>query len=100
MDTQILRNRPAYTLDRETAPAMWLVGTLWLIQATGIQTNNRSAFLEQLMPRGLGPPTHRMARIHGHSLPHQHVPHTHCAGWVRLTLMDRQESVRKAVSRM
>jgi quercetin dioxygenase-like cupin family protein len=59
MDTQILRNRPAYTLDRETAPAMWLVGTLWLIQATGIQTNNRSAFLEQLMPRGLGPPTHR-----------------------------------------
>jgi hypothetical protein len=46
MDTQILRNRPAYTLDRETAPAMWLVGTLWLIQATGIQTNNRSAFLD------------------------------------------------------
>jgi quercetin dioxygenase-like cupin family protein len=58
MDTQLLRNRPAYTLDRETAPAMWLVGTLWLIQATGIQTNNRSTFLEQLMPRGLGPPTH------------------------------------------
>ena len=59
MNTQLLRNRPAYTLDRETAPAMWLVGTLWLIQATGIQTNNRSTFLEQLMPRGLGPPTHR-----------------------------------------
>lgn len=59
MDTQLLRNRPAYTLDRESAPAMWLVGTLWLIQATGIQTNNRSTFLEQLMPRGLGPPTHR-----------------------------------------
>lgn len=32
MDTQPLRNRPAYTLDRETAHAMWLVGTLWLIQ--------------------------------------------------------------------
>jgi hypothetical protein len=44
MDTQILRNRPAYTLDRDTAPAMWLVGTLWLIQATGSQTNNRSLF--------------------------------------------------------
>jgi mannose-6-phosphate isomerase-like protein (cupin superfamily) len=59
MNTHLLRNRPAYTLDRETAPAMWLVGTLWLIQATGIQTDNRSTFLEQLMPRGLGPPTHR-----------------------------------------
>jgi len=59
MDTQLLRNRPAYTLDRETAPAMWLVGTLWLIPGTGIQTSNRSAFLEQLMPRGLCPPTHR-----------------------------------------
>jgi quercetin dioxygenase-like cupin family protein len=59
MDAQLLRNRPSYTLDRDTAPAMWLVGTLWLVQATGVQTNNRSTFLEQLMPRGLGPPTHR-----------------------------------------
>ncbi len=59
MDTRLLRNRPAYTLDRETAPAMWLVGTLWQIQATGIQTNNRCSFLEQVMPGGLGPPTHR-----------------------------------------
>ena len=59
MDAQLLRNRSAHTLDRETAPAMWLVETLWLIQATGIQTNNRSTFLEQLMPRGLRPPTHR-----------------------------------------
>lgn len=59
MDTRLLRNQPAYTLDRETAPAMWLVGTLWLIQATGIQTGNRSSFIEQVMPGGLGPPTHR-----------------------------------------
>jgi quercetin dioxygenase-like cupin family protein len=58
MDTHLLRNRPAYTLDRETAPAMWLVGTLWFFQATGIQTNNRSTFLEQVMPHGLGPTTH------------------------------------------
>ena len=39
IDTQFLRNRPGYTLDRETAPAMWLVGTLWLVQATGVQTH-------------------------------------------------------------
>ncbi len=50
MDKYLLRNRPAYTLDRHTAPAMWLVGTLWLINATGIQTGNRSSFLEQVMP--------------------------------------------------
>lgn len=58
MDAHLLRNRPAYTLDRETAPAMWLVGTLWLIGATGVQTDNRCSFLEQVMPQGLGPPTH------------------------------------------
>ncbi len=38
---------------------MWLVGTLWLIQATGIQTNNWCPFIEQDMPGGLGPPAHR-----------------------------------------
>jgi len=59
LDTQLLRHSPAYTLDRETAPAMWLVGTLWLIPATGIQTNNRCSFMEQVMPSGLGPPAHR-----------------------------------------
>jgi len=59
LDTPLLRHSPAYTLDRETAPAMWLVGTLWLIQATGIQTNNRCSFIEQVMPAGLGPPAHR-----------------------------------------
>jgi len=59
LDTRLFRHSPAYTLDRATAPAMWLVGSLWLIQATGIQTNNRCSFLEQVMPSGLGPPTHR-----------------------------------------
>ncbi len=59
MDTQLLRTRRAYTLDRDTVPAMWLVGTLWLIQATGVQTNNRCSFMEQLMPGGVGPPAHR-----------------------------------------
>ena len=58
MDSLLLRNRPAYTLDRSTAPAMWLVGCLWLIQATGVQTGNRCSFLEQVMPEGLGPPAH------------------------------------------
>ena len=52
------RPRP-YVLDRETAPAFWMVGTLWLPMATGFQTGNRFSFIEQVMPPGLGPPTHR-----------------------------------------
>lgn len=59
METRLLRNRPGFTLGRGTAPAMWLVETLWLFLATGVQTNNRCSFLEQVMPGGLGPPTHR-----------------------------------------
>ncbi len=59
MDTRLLRNRPGFTLDRETSPAMWLVGTLWLFLATDAQTNSRSSFIEQVMPGGLGPPAHR-----------------------------------------
>ena len=52
------RPRP-YVLDQETAPAFWMVGTLWLPMATGVQTGNRLSFIEQVMPPGLGPPTHR-----------------------------------------
>ncbi|AGB22239.1 cupin domain-containing protein [Mycobacterium sp. JS623] len=59
MDTRLLRNRPAYVLDRQTAPAMWLVETLWLFHATAAQTGNRFSLIEQVMGGGLGPPTHR-----------------------------------------
>ena len=47
-----------YILDRETAPAFWLVATLWLPMATGVQTGNRLALIDQTMPTGLGPPAH------------------------------------------
>lgn len=47
-----------YVLDGQTAPACWLVGTLWLPMATGVQTGNRLTVLEQHMPSGLGPPAH------------------------------------------
>ena len=53
-----------YILDRKTAPAFWLVGTLWLPMATGYQTANRFSLIEQWMPTGLGPPTHRHPRAH------------------------------------
>lgn len=51
-------SRP-YVLDRESAPAFWLVATLWLAHATCFQTGNRFSLMEQWMPTGLGPPTHR-----------------------------------------
>ena len=51
------RARP-YVLDRETAPAFWLVATLWMPMATGVQTGNRLALIDQLMPHGIGPPSH------------------------------------------
>ena len=47
-----------YILDRDTAPAFWLVATLWMPMATGAQTGNHFSLIEQLMPQGLGPPTH------------------------------------------
>lgn len=51
-------SRP-YILQHDAAPAFWLVGTLWLPLATGVQTANKLALLEQSMPTGLGPPAHR-----------------------------------------
>ena len=59
METRSTRFRPAYMLDRETGPALWLAAQLWLVHATGIQTDNRFSFVEQVMPGGLGPPAHR-----------------------------------------
>jgi len=47
-----------YVLNGETAPAFWLVATLWLPMATGVQTGNRLGLLEQHMPTGIGPPAH------------------------------------------
>lgn len=57
--SQLAYRSRADMLDRETAPAFWLVATLWLPMATGPQTGNQFSFIEQLMPTGLGPPTHR-----------------------------------------
>lgn len=47
-----------YVLTRDTAPAQWLVGTLWLPLATGVQTNNRFILIEQEFGAGPGPVAH------------------------------------------
>lgn len=59
LSTLALRNTRNTVLDRETAPAFWLVESLFLMLATVAQTNNRFSMMEQVMGGGLGPPTHR-----------------------------------------
>ena len=49
----------SFVFEADTAPAFWLVETLWTVLASGIQTDNRIGFMEQIMGAGLGPPTHR-----------------------------------------
>lgn len=49
----------SFAFEPDTAPAFWLVETLWTVLASGIQTENRLGFMEQIMGAGLGPPTHR-----------------------------------------
>ena len=53
-----LRPLQPYTLNRETAPAFWALGLLWLPMATGVQTGNRLTLIEQHMVAGNGPPAH------------------------------------------
>ena len=43
---------------RDRAPARWLLDILWLVLATGEDTNGEYAVIEQFMPVGSGPPPH------------------------------------------
>ncbi|MDJ0367796.1 cupin domain-containing protein [Hymenobacter sp. H14-R3] len=47
-----------YVLTRAEAPALWLVGTLWLPLATGAQTDNQFILIEQEFMPGPGPVSH------------------------------------------
>ncbi len=47
-----------YALNRDTAPAFWALGILWLPLATGMQTGNRLVLLEQDFAAGPGPAAH------------------------------------------
>lgn len=43
---------------REDAQARWLLDILWLVLATGEDTNGEYSAIEQFMPVGSGPPPH------------------------------------------
>ncbi len=52
-----------YELNRDQAPAYWEVDILWLLLADGAQTGGAFSQLEQLCPKGSGPPPHTHTQI-------------------------------------
>lgn len=46
----------ALARNRDTAPAYWFVDALWLVLVDGRETGGAYSVMEQLMPRGSGPP--------------------------------------------
>ncbi len=48
----------AFVGSRETAPAYWFNGTLWVILADTYQTGGSFSVMEQWMRAGVGPPPH------------------------------------------
>jgi quercetin dioxygenase-like cupin family protein len=43
----------------DNAPAYWMLDILWIVLADGSATGGRHSMMEQLMPRGSGPPPHK-----------------------------------------
>ena len=48
----------AYATQTETAPGFWMIGILWRMLATGIQTGTAMCLLDQSCPAGSGPTRH------------------------------------------
>ncbi|HXF64812.1 MAG TPA: quercetin 2,3-dioxygenase [Caldilineaceae bacterium] len=47
-----------YMLAREEGQAIWFLGTLMTLKATGEQTGTRFSLIEQVLPPGFAPPLH------------------------------------------
>lgn len=50
-------SRP-YATSADTAPGYWMIGVLWRVLATGVQTGNSMCLLDQICSKGSGPPRH------------------------------------------
>jgi quercetin dioxygenase-like cupin family protein len=62
MNGQIEASLP-YMINRDQAPTYWEVDILWLLLADGKQTGGAFSLLEQLCPKGSGPPPHTHTQI-------------------------------------
>jgi hypothetical protein len=52
----------AYVTAAATAPAYWMIGVLWRIMATGIQSRGLFCLLDQQCAAGSGPTRHDQSR--------------------------------------
>jgi hypothetical protein len=48
----------AYALSRDEGTAIWFLGTLMTLKATGEQTKGTYGLIEQILPPGFSPPLH------------------------------------------
>ena len=56
--SQPIRTSEPFVSTPKDSPAYWLLDILWVIHATGDQTQGRYSVIEQWMPVGSGPPPH------------------------------------------
>ena len=49
------RTSRSYVTHADTAPGYWMIGVLWRVLATGVQTGNAMCLLDQLCSKGSGP---------------------------------------------
>lgn len=59
------RTARAYLTDESEAPAYWMIGVLWRVLATGIQTGGSFCLLDQLCSAGSGPTCHEHPQDEG-----------------------------------
>ena len=52
------RTSRSYVTHADTAPGYWMIGVLWRVLATGVQTGNAMCLLDQLCSKGSGPTRH------------------------------------------
>ncbi|MBV9366744.1 MAG: hypothetical protein JOY89_21105, partial [Solirubrobacterales bacterium] len=52
-----MTNEP-FILRREDVPSFWLVDSLWSVLATADTTGGALSIMDQVMPKGSGPPAH------------------------------------------
>ena len=48
----------AYATHADDAPGYWMIGVLWRVLATGVQTGGAMCLLDQVCSKGSGPPRH------------------------------------------
>jgi quercetin dioxygenase-like cupin family protein len=53
-----IRTSEPFISTPKNSPAYWLLDVLWVVHATGGQTQGRYSLIEQWMPQGSGPPPH------------------------------------------